>query len=127
VVLKEVVDRARPELVDAVAEAGGRSFPSGHALGGTVSFGLLALVLGPLLPPAGRWAARLAAVLAALLVSASRVVLGVHYLTDVTAGVLLGVGWLAISAAAFHAWRRDAGLPPAPVPPEGGDGLAEPP
>ena len=129
VVLKSVVGRARPDLVDAVATEGGRSFPSGHALGGTIAVGLLALVLAPLLPPAARLAARLAAVLAVLLVCFARVTLGVHYLSDVTAGVLLGIGWLAVTAAAFEAWRRDVGLPPSEpeeVSPELADGEPEP-
>lgn len=114
VVLKLVVDRARPELVDAVATEGGRSFPSGHALGATIAVGLLALVLVPLLRPRLRVAAWVLAVLAVLLVSFSRILLGVHYLSDVTAGMLLGVAWLVVTAAVFRAWRRDAGLPEAP-------------
>lgn len=129
VVLKEVVGRARPDLLDAVSTAAGRSFPSGHALGGTVSCGLLVLVLGPLLPAGRRWIAWLAAVLAVVLVCLSRVLLGVHYLTDVTAGVILGVGWLAVTAAVFEAWRRDVGLPPSPpdqAEPELAGGIEEP-
>lgn len=129
VVLKGVVGRARPDLVDAVAREGGRSFPSGHALGGTIAVGLLVLVLAPLLPPAARLAARVVGVLAVLAVCFARVTLGVHYLTDVTAGVLLGIGWLLVTAAAFHAWRRDTGLPPAPadeVEPELASGRPEP-
>lgn len=129
VVLKEVVDRARPDLVDAVASAGGRSFPSGHALGGTVSCGLLALVLGPLLPAGRRWIAWAAAVSAVVLVCLARITLGVHFLSDVTAGVVLGAGWLAVTAAAFRSWRRDVGMPEAPageVEPELGGGEKEP-
>jgi membrane-associated phospholipid phosphatase len=129
VVLKLVVDRARPELTEAVATAGGRSFPSGHALGATIAVGLLALVLGSLLARRGRVLLWIGAVLAVLLVCFSRIVLGVHYLSDVTAGVVLGVAWLAVTAAAFHAWRRDVGLPPSPadeLAPEWADGAPEP-
>lgn len=129
VVLKSVVGRARPDLVDAVAREGGRSFPSGHALGATVACGLLAMVLGALLPGRRRPLAFVAAALAVLAVCLSRVMLGVHYLTDVSAGVVLGVCWLAVTAAVFHAWRRDVGLPAAPateVEPELGGGVPEP-
>jgi membrane-associated phospholipid phosphatase len=129
VVLKEVVDRARPDLVDAVSTAGGRSFPSGHALGGTVACGLLVLVLGPLLPRRWRPAAWVAAGLAVLAVCFARVGLGVHYVTDVTAGVVLAVAWLAVTSAVFEWWRRDVGLPPAPATeaePELGEGVPEP-
>ncbi|CAA9238926.1 MAG: hypothetical protein AVDCRST_MAG41-1304 [uncultured Corynebacteriales bacterium] len=129
VVLKEVVDRARPQLTDAVASEGGRSFPSGHALGATIAIGLLALVLGTLISRRARILLWVGAALAVLLVSLSRLVLGVHYLSDVTAGMVLGVAWLAGTAAAFHAWRRDVGLPDAPMDelePELADGAPEP-
>jgi len=129
VLLKELIDRARPDLVDAVAAAPGFSFPSGHALGGTIACGLLVLVLGPLLSPRWRAVAWAAAVLAVLAVCFARVGLGVHYLSDVTAGVVIGVAWLAATSAVFEWWRRDVGLPPAPVTeaePELGEGVPEP-
>ena len=129
VLLKEVVDRARPDLLDAVATAGGRSFPSGHALGGMTACGLLVLVLGPLLSRGWKRVAWVAAALAVLAVGFSRVGLGVHFLTDVVAGWMLGLAWLAATAAAFEAWRRDVGLPPSRVTeaePELGDGVPEP-
>lgn len=129
VVLKLVVGRARPDLLDAVATEGGRSFPSGHALGATVACGLLALVLTAAVPRRWRAPIRAAAVLTVLAVCLARVTLGVHYLTDVTAGVVLGVCWLAITAAVFHAWRRDVGMPAGPateVEPELGGGTPEP-
>ena len=128
VVLKLVVDRARPDLLDAVAAEGGRSFPSGHALGATIAVGLLALVLTSSLPPARKVLAWVLAAAAVLLVAFARITLGVHYLSDVVAGIVLGIGWLAVTAAAFHAWRRDVGLPPAPVDelePELADGSPE--
>lgn len=129
VVLKSVVDRARPELVDAVAHEGGRSFPSGHALGATVACGLLVLVVAGLLPRRWQPVAWAVAVLAVLAVCFARVGLGVHYLSDVTAGVVIGVAWLAATSAVFEWWRRDVGLPPAPAAeaePELGEGVPEP-
>src|SRR5205823_14443517 len=90
--------------------------PSGHALGSIVGCGVLLLVLLPLVRSAnGRrlcWAAAAAIVLA---VGFARVGLGVHYVSDVLAGWVLGLGWLAATTAAFQAWRREAGAstPPA--------------
>lgn len=112
--LKELVSRARPDLVDAVATAPGRSFPSGHALTSTVGCAVLLLLVMPLLR--GRWRAVAAgvAVLVPLAVGFARVGLGVHYLSDVVAGELLGLAWVATTAAIFRAWRRDVGLPAAP-------------
>jgi membrane-associated phospholipid phosphatase len=111
--LKIAVGRARPVFDIAVTIAGGRSFPSGHALNSMVGCGVLLLVLLPLVR-AGRarrlcW---LAAVLIVLAVGFARVGLGVHYLSDVVAGWVLGLGWLAATTAAFQAWRRELGARP---------------
>jgi len=129
VVLKGVGGRARPVLGGAVAHEGGKSFPSGHALGATVACGLLILVLGSLLPRRWRPVGWAVAILAVLTVCFARVGLGVHYLSDVTAGVLIGVAWLSLTSAVFQWWRREVGLPPAPpteAEPELGEDLPEP-
>lgn len=63
-VLKILVARTRPDLVDAVATAPGRSFPSGHALTSTVGCAVLLLLLMPLLH--GRWRAVAVAVAVAI-------------------------------------------------------------
>ncbi len=91
--LKDVFDRPRPDEGSAVPLPSSDSFPSGHASGAAVTFGLLA-ALG-----AERWPSRArlfwsTAVTLALVVGASRVVLNVHYVTDVLAGFALGLAWL---------------------------------
>jgi undecaprenyl-diphosphatase len=113
-VLKILVDRTRPDLVDAVATAPGRSFPSGHALTSTVGCAVLLLLVMPLLH--GRWRAVAVGVAVAIPVATgfARIGLGVHFLSDVVAGELLGLAWVATTAAIFRAWRRDVGLPDAP-------------
>jgi membrane-associated phospholipid phosphatase len=113
-VLKILVDRTRPDLVDAVATAPGRSFPSGHALTSTVGCAVLLLLVMPLVR--GRWRAVAVGVAIAIPVAVgfARIGLGVHYLSDVVAGELLGLAWVATTAAIFRAWRRDVGLPAAP-------------
>ncbi len=129
VLLKVVVNRARPDLVDAVATAPGRSFPSGHALNSTVGCAVLLLLVTPLLSRWWRAVAIAVAILIPLVVAFARVGLGVHYLSDVVAGMLLGLGWVVVTAAAFEAWRRDVGLPPAPpteAEPELGRDVPEP-
>lgn len=123
--IKILVARPRPDLAAAFAHAGGKSFPSGHAMSSTVIYGVLLLVLLPLVPRRGRPYALAGTVLLVLAIAASRVALGVHYLSDVVAGLVLGLAWLAASVAAFRAWRTDRGVPAEPVL-EGVDpGLAE--
>lgn len=85
--LKEGVRRARPALQHPVASAGGFSFPSGHALGSAALYASLAVLL-PARAPVG---ARLAlAGVVPVLVAATRVLLGVHFPSDVVAGLVLG-------------------------------------
>ena len=105
--LKHVVDRARPVFDAPVAEALGPSFPSGHALGSSVFWTTCAVLLLPHV----RWPRLLlaGAVLVAVLVAGSRVLLGVHYLTDVTGGLLLGLGWAAVCTAVFVLERAERG------------------
>lgn len=93
--VKEVVRRPRPDLLDPVAGAGGYSFPSGHAVGVTVMALTMLVVLLPLLRVGWRRAVVLIAIGGVVAMCLARLVLGVHYLSDVLAGVLLGVGWVA--------------------------------
>jgi undecaprenyl-diphosphatase len=98
--IKELVDRARP-TIEAVAATLGPSFPSGHTSTAAASWAAFALV-------AGRWWGRPSwpalagtAVGIAVGVAASRVLLDVHWLTDVLAGLALGWAWFAVCAIAF--------------------------
>ncbi len=107
--LKLVVDRARPVFDEPVATALGPSFPSGHALGSAAFCATVAVLL---LPRARRPRLLLAgAVAVSVLVALSRVLLGVHYPSDVTAGLLIGWGWAALCTAVFAAWRVEEGRP----------------
>ncbi len=90
-VLKAVVDRPRPVFDHPVATANGASFPSGHALGSAAVWSTLALLLLALLP-AGRALWLAVGGLVPVLVATTRVLIGVHYLSDVVAGLLLGFG-----------------------------------
>jgi membrane-associated phospholipid phosphatase len=98
--VKELADRARPTL-NAIAETLGPSFPSGHSSWSAAFFAAAALLLGRGRSPRVREA--LAGVAAALIVvmAGTRVLLGVHWLSDVIAGVAIGLAWLCVCAVAF--------------------------
>jgi len=109
--LKVIVGRARPVLPDPVSTAPGLSFPSGHALGASIGCCLLLLITLRFLPRGGKVAAVIAAVLVVGSVALARVVLGVHFASDVFAGITLGIGWVAVTTWAYVAWRREIGRP----------------
>jgi len=99
--------RARPDLGSAIRLPSSFSFPSGHAATGMAVFGLLGLLAATL---ARTRAERVAAICAGFavgaLVGASRVVLGVHYVTDVLAGAFLGLAWLVACLVVVRRVRR---------------------
>jgi membrane-associated phospholipid phosphatase len=111
--LKTLVGRLRPMVEAPVATAPGNSFPSGHALGSMVTYGALLLVFLPAVPPRWRKVAIGVAVAIVLAIGVTRIGLGVHYISDVLAGWLLGAAWLGVTAYAFQVWRREAGHPTA--------------
>jgi undecaprenyl-diphosphatase len=98
--VKQLADRARPAF-NPIAETLGPSFPSGHSSWSAAFLAATALVLSRNRGPHAR--AVLAGVAAALAVSvaATRVLLAMHWLSDVLAGLLLGWAWFAACAIAF--------------------------
>lgn len=114
-VVKEVVARPRPSLANPVATAHGKSFPSGHSMSATIAYGALLLVFLPTIARRYRAFVVGAAVVLVLAIGFSRLALGVHYLSDVLGGYVLGLAWLAASTAAFRTWRVERGRPPVDV------------
>ena len=108
-VLKSLVGRLRPVVAHPIAHGTGNSFPSGHSLGSIVCYGAVLLVF---LPAArGRRRTAFVAVIAVLvaLIGISRILLGVHYASDVLGAWALGIAWLGITAFAFELTRLAAG------------------
>ena len=105
---KDAYARPRPDVGSAIPLPSSYSFPSGHAATGIAVFGLLGLLASTIAPTRRRRviAAVVGLVLGAL-IGASRVVLGVHYVTDVLGGAFLGLAWLsACLLVACHLERR---------------------
>jgi len=117
--LKALVGRLRPVVDVPITHAPGNSFPSGHALGSFVAYGALLLVFLPAVAPRWRRPAVAAVAVLVFLVGLTRIALGVHFVSDVLAGWLLGVAWLGVTAYAFRLWRRERGRPVPPI----GEGL----
>jgi undecaprenyl-diphosphatase len=90
--VKHVFHRARPHWDDALVQLTTYSFPSGHAVASTVFWGMCcALVFAHTRSLLWRAIAVLVAAVMIVLVCFSRVYLGAHYPSDVTAGVALGL------------------------------------
>jgi len=107
--VKQAVGRKRPLPLHPVAHALSASFPSGHALGSVVGVGAVLLVGLPYARPSLRPPLIALGALMVVAIGFSRLGLGVHYLSDVLGGYVLGAAWLMATTAAFSAWRRDLG------------------
>ena len=108
-IVKVAVGRPRPQFDEPVASAFGNSFPSGHSMSSLVCYGALLLVFFPLIPARWRRAALALTSLWILAIGFSRLALGVHFISDVLGGYVLGAAWLMGSVAAFEVWREDRG------------------
>ncbi len=101
--IKHIVGRPRPEIVPHLTEAGGASFPSGHSFNSAVVYIAMALAFASM---SAREPVRYTIVGTALVASAaiawSRVLLGVHFPSDVAAGWLGGAGWAFLAAAILY-------------------------
>jgi membrane-associated phospholipid phosphatase len=101
--LKLIIQRTRPVLENPVLALETYSFPSGHTAASAAFYGMLAAYLVFRFPRFRRiWIA--GAIAAVLLVSYSRMALGVHYFGDVLAALVSTGGWLVICLGGVHAW-----------------------
>lgn len=106
--LKATFERVRPVHDHGFAVADGFSFPSGHTSGAVVVYGMLAYLLLRQLAP--RWHLPVAVATAALVftIGFSRVMLQVHWASDVLAGFASGTAWLLTCVLVTEWLRRPA-------------------
>lgn len=97
-VLKEFYERPRPNLVEHLDIVHTASFPSGHAMVGTVAYLTLAALVARFVDD---WRVRVyvvsVALAMAILIGLTRIYLGVHWPSDVAAGWALGAAWASVA------------------------------
>jgi membrane-associated phospholipid phosphatase len=100
VAVKEIVGRVRPTLNPAAAMLG-PSFPSGHSATAAAFYAAAALIIGRTLRRPARQFVIAGAIGIAVAVAASRVLLDLHWFSDVVGGLALGWAWFALCAVVF--------------------------
>jgi undecaprenyl-diphosphatase len=109
--VKDLVDRARPAL-NPITETLGPSFPSGHSAAAAAFYAAVAVIITRHRGPKAFRALTSCATAVAVAVGCSRVLLGVHWCSDVVAGLALGWGWVAFCVLAVGVGTRaDAQAP----------------
>jgi undecaprenyl-diphosphatase len=101
--LKSTFDRPRPQVFEWGAQVLTSSFPSGHAMTATITYGTVAYLAARLQRRRlSRWITMGIAGLMIVLICTSRLYLGVHYPSDVVAGALMGLAWTAFCMATLE-------------------------
>ena len=117
ILLKHFFQRHRPVLENPLVTLSSFGFPSGHTMGATLFYGLLALLVAH--STGWGWSHRIfascCAALLIALVGTSRIYLGAHYLTDVLGALALGLAWLAFCWTGIETVRRWRGRSAPPV------------
>ena len=102
--MKLIFAKPRPELWPRLIPETSFSFPSGHALGSMVLYGVLAYLLSRLFPQKSSIFYGISAVVIGA-IGISRLYLGVHWPTDIFAGYSVGFLWLMMNIAFFN-WQN---------------------
>jgi undecaprenyl-diphosphatase len=105
--LKHLFHRQRPVLENPLVTLSSYGFPSGHTMGATIFYGVLALVVTYWMRS---WPGRVfvggGAAIMVVLVGVSRIYLGAHYFTDVIGAMAVGLAWLAFCWTGVESVRR---------------------
>ncbi|MEJ7811410.1 MAG: phosphatase PAP2 family protein [Gemmatimonadaceae bacterium] len=105
-ILKLTFARPRPQAFTWVTHASSSSFPSGHAMSSAIVYFTVAYLAARLEPRVWQRALTMFVALALVaLICISRLYLGVHYPSDVLAGVIIGLAWAGFCMAGLEAAR----------------------
>jgi membrane-associated phospholipid phosphatase len=104
--LKGIFERTRPLHDHGLVSETSWSFPSGHASGSMIVYGLLAYIIVRNTRPAWHIPVALVCLTLIVFVGSSRILLQVHYLSDVIAGYAVGSAWVALWIAGLEATPR---------------------
>lgn len=112
VLIKAIFNRPRPIFAYQFVSEIFTSFPSGHAMVSLITYGLIAFILVRAVENLRlRIVIVFCASLMVLLISISRLYLGVHYLSDVVAGMAAGGVWLSSCIALLLRFQHQATVP----------------
>ncbi|MBY0452297.1 MAG: phosphatase PAP2 family protein [Bdellovibrionaceae bacterium] len=100
--LKSYFARSRPDVLQMLTTVQGYSYPSGHSVSAAGIYLTMAIILSEVLHrKTSRMAVFIAAAVLATAIAISRVYLGVHYFSDITAGLMVGIAWASLNGAYF--------------------------
>jgi membrane-associated phospholipid phosphatase len=110
--LKRAIHRPRPSYSLAYLHGESFSFPSGHAMGSLVTYGMFAYLLITFWTNEHRKRIVILSFTSAMVlaIGISRLYLGVHYFSDVVGGFAAGLVWLAACISGVEMARRRVGL-----------------
>ena len=107
---KHLIGRPRPQFTDPIVTLPTFSFPSGHVAASTLFYGfLVAWLISHTHAPGRQLTAVAGALLMVILVAASRMYLGAHFLSDVLAGFFESIAWLGMCLLGKHAMQSGGG------------------
>jgi membrane-associated phospholipid phosphatase len=114
-VLKRVIHRSRPPEAAGIVHAGSFSFPSGHAMGSMIGYGMVIWVLFLFWHPRrlSKFMIHGVAGLLVIAIGVSRILIGAHYPSDVAGGWAAAIAWLAVCITGVNIVRRRPGGDPA--------------
>ncbi|WNS76777.1 phosphatase PAP2 family protein [Bacillus sp. DTU_2020_1000418_1_SI_GHA_SEK_038] len=105
--VKDTTARPRPEI-EHIVHVKSFSFPSGHAMMGVVLYVLIAYFLvSNIQSRAGKWLVMFLAILMIIMLGVSRIVLQVHYPSDVVSGYALGLAWVLMGLIIYEFLRKN--------------------